>query len=263
MVGYPAPGAIPPPNPEWTRFYLGNAVIPRIPVRASPNPFPDYSQTITTCTAPGLWAQTFDDGPSLASNILMDGLKQQNVKTTFFNVGGNVARFPCIMKRKEAEGHMNCWSHSAMTTLTNDQIVAEVVWNAIAVRQVTGKSPKCFRPPYGDIDERVVAVLKAMGQSVVWLNMDTNDWQMQTGTVPAVILAKVNDRIRTNPPGTSVISLEHDLYPNIVEVGKETTNAILTSNKFRLVTVDQCLGTALGDGFQLPPTARIGAAGTC
>jgi peptidoglycan/xylan/chitin deacetylase (PgdA/CDA1 family) len=38
-------------------------------------------------------------------------------------------------------------SHSDLTTLTNDQIVAEIVWNALAVRAITGRVPNAIRPP--------------------------------------------------------------------------------------------------------------------
>ncbi|KAJ3104509.1 chitin deacetylase [Phlyctochytrium planicorne] len=261
-VQFPPAGAVPPINPEWTKFYLANANIPKIPVRAAPVPSPDYSQTVTVCNAVNQWAQTWDDGPSPASNTLMDNLKARNVKTTFFNVGGQIANWPCIFKRKEAEGHMNClhsWSHSAFTTLTNDQIVAEIVWNALAVRQTTGKSPRCFRPPYGDIDERVVAVLKAMGQEIIWLNLDTNDWQIDAGLPAAQILSSVVNQVNANGTQTAgIISLEHDLLPAAIAVGNEATGVIMTSNKFRLVQVDECTGNfGMRDGFRLPTVTTL------
>ncbi|KAI8849838.1 hypothetical protein BC829DRAFT_361716, partial [Chytridium lagenaria] len=165
--------------------------IPNIPVKPTRSGTPDFSQVIRTCVVPGVWAQTFDDGPSPASNILMDHLRQRNIRTTFFNIGVNIAAYPCVMRRKEAEGHLNClhsWSHSAFTTLTNDQIVAEVVYNVMAMRKATGRSPRCFRPPYGDIDDRVVAVLRAMGLTIVWINFDTFDWQMAGGVPAAQVL---------------------------------------------------------------------------
>ncbi|KAJ3113070.1 chitin deacetylase [Phlyctochytrium bullatum] len=267
LSGYPAYSVPPPINPEWTAFYLGNAQIPNIPVRRSPNPEPDYTYTIKTCSFPGMWAQTFDDGPSPASETLMDVLKDRGFKTSFFNIGTNVVKYPCAMVRKEVEGHVNClhtWSHSALTTLTNDQIVAEIVWNAIAVKQATGKAPKCFRPPYGDVDARVIAILNAMGLTTIWVNMDTNDWQMEKGMTAAEVLSTVNTAIRDSSTTESIISLSHDLYPDVVEVGIQSFNSILLANKFRLATIEECLGvTGLDDGLVLPPSAVVPPKGTC
>ena len=54
------------------------------------------------------------------------------------------------------------WSHTALTTQTNEQIVAELGWTREAIRQITGVSPTCMRPPYGDIDDRVRYIAGAM-----------------------------------------------------------------------------------------------------
>ncbi|KAJ3096242.1 chitin deacetylase [Phlyctochytrium planicorne] len=184
----------------------------------------------------------------------MDNLKGRGIKTTFFNVGGQVINWPCTLKRKEAEGHMNClhsWSHSAFTTLTNDQIVAEVVWNALAVKQATGKAPRCFRPPYGDIDERVVAVLKAMGLEIIWLNFDTTDWQLEGGFPQAQIVSNVANQVHASQQG--VISLEHDISPTTIAVGTEVANLVSTSGRYQLVQVDACTGNyGMRDGLRLP-----------
>lgn len=50
-----------------------------------------------------------------------------------------------------------------LASLSNEQIVAELGWTMIAIKNVLGVTPNTFRPPYGDIDDRVRAVAKAMG----------------------------------------------------------------------------------------------------
>ena len=44
-------------------------------------------------------AITFDDGPSVCTPALLDGLKERGVKATFFLVGENVETYPDIVKR--------------------------------------------------------------------------------------------------------------------------------------------------------------------
>lgn len=39
----------------------------------------------------------------------------------------------------------------ALTTLTNEQIVAELGWTRKIIKEVTGVSPTSMRPPYGDM----------------------------------------------------------------------------------------------------------------
>lgn len=51
-------------------------------------------------------ALTFDDGPSLWTQLILDILKKENVKATFFLLGKNVERYPDIARRIEAEGHV-------------------------------------------------------------------------------------------------------------------------------------------------------------
>ena len=49
---------------------------------------------------------TFDDGPTKAvTPFILNTLKQENVKASFFPLGGNVSRNPDLVKREFDEGH--------------------------------------------------------------------------------------------------------------------------------------------------------------
>ncbi|KAI8602153.1 putative chitin deacetylase, partial [Dissophora ornata] len=125
---------------------------------------------IETCPTPGTWGLTFDDGPTINTPNLLHTLKTYNVKATFFVTGSNVVRNAEILKQEVAEGHhvaSHTWSHYPLTTLTNEQIVAELKWTEKAVMDITGLRMKYMRPPYGDIDNRVRAVVKKLGYTVV------------------------------------------------------------------------------------------------
>lgn len=157
---------------------------------------------IEVCPTPGDWGITFDDGmetcvcvcvvinygllepeapntdvsvdaligPTPQTPPLLQLLKQQNIKATFFVMGSNVVQNAEVLKQEAADGHhiaSHTWSHHPLTTLTNEQIVAEVKWNEKAVQDITGLQMKYIRPPYGDIDNRVRAVLKKLGYIVV------------------------------------------------------------------------------------------------
>ena len=48
---------------------------------------------------------TFDDGPSSVTPRILDTLKQENIKATFFVLGSNVSKKPDLVKRMYDEGH--------------------------------------------------------------------------------------------------------------------------------------------------------------
>ena len=49
---------------------------------------------------------TFDDGPSeLVTPLILDVLKKNDIKATFFVLGGNVRRYPSLIAREFNEGH--------------------------------------------------------------------------------------------------------------------------------------------------------------
>lgn len=58
---------------------------------------------------PNAVAITFDDGPSEWTPAILDVLKQENVKATFFLLGKNIERHPQIARRIESEGHAIGW----------------------------------------------------------------------------------------------------------------------------------------------------------
>ena len=117
-------------------------------------------------------------------------MSDKQLKSTFFIVGSRAVYNPATLQAEYMQGHqlsVHTWSHTALTTQSNAQIVAELGWTREAIRQITGVSPNTMRPPYGDIDDRVRAISMAMGMTpILWttdgdLEYDTNDWRIASG----------------------------------------------------------------------------------
>ena len=51
-------------------------------------------------------AITFDDGPSIYTGKLLDGLKERKVKATFFLIGRYAEEYPEVVRRIDEEGHL-------------------------------------------------------------------------------------------------------------------------------------------------------------
>jgi peptidoglycan/xylan/chitin deacetylase (PgdA/CDA1 family) len=202
---------------------------------------------ISTCPT-GYWGLTYDDGPSQYSTALYDTLLKTNTKATLFWIGSNVFSNPAVAKRACADGHqiaVHTWSHHPSTSLTNEQFVAEVKWTESAIKEVCGVTPKYFRPPYGDIDNRIRGLLTQMGYVAVIWDIDTNDWQMPPGgtKTAAEIDTLFAGWISSNKVNkTGHVCLQHEIYQtSVAEAIKQMPNILAN---WKPVPVASCVNDA-------------------
>ncbi|RIB29526.1 Carbohydrate Esterase Family 4 protein [Gigaspora rosea] len=113
---------------------------------------------VITCPNKLDWGLTLDDGPTSFTTAVLDYLDTQNVKVTFFVIGSNVYQNPDILLRAFKAGHqigVHTWSHTALTSQSNEVVIAELKYTADAIRAATNFTPKYMRPPFGDYDDRI------------------------------------------------------------------------------------------------------------
>ncbi|KZT27935.1 carbohydrate esterase family 4 protein [Neolentinus lepideus HHB14362 ss-1] len=209
---------------------------------------------IVACPDKMTWGVSFDDGPSPYSKTLLKYLDEKALKATFFVVGSRVIERPQILVEEYMSGHeisVHTWSHRPLTSLTNEQIVAELGWTRKAIKTILGVTPTTMRPPYGDIDDRVRAISLAMGMvPIIWTSspsgipFDTNDWRVAGGLVTGPESFSTFENILGNAStmNTGFIVLEHDLYQITVELATGyTLNAAMTHNPpFTLKAIGDC-----------------------
>lgn len=110
---------------------------------------------------------------------LLGYLDEKDLKATFFVVGSRVIERPDVLREEYMAGHeisVHTWAHPDLTTLTNEQVVAELGWSRKAIQEVLGVTPTTMRPPYGDIDDRVRAIALAMGLvPIIWTRGPQNN----------------------------------------------------------------------------------------
>lgn len=180
------------------------------------------------------FTQTFDDGPSLATQNLLDEFKG---KASFFTIGLNVIEHAEIFTRTVEAGHFvgsHTWSHKHLPSLSNEDAAAQLQWSIWAMNATCGFIPKYFRPPYGGMDNRIRAIAARLGlKPIVW-NFDTYDWQLSKGKITAEeIIRNVKDWKKKYSEG---IILEHDTSIENVNVAIQI-NEVIGSNQ---IAVDQC-----------------------
>ncbi|SCV72494.1 BQ2448_4031 [Microbotryum intermedium] len=129
---------------------------------------------------------SFDDGPTPASPELYKFLQSKKLAATHFFIGSNIVNNPDIFDQAvKSGGHIavHTWAHKLMTTLTDMQVLGELGWTIQIIYDRAGVVPRYWRPPYGDIDNRVRAIAKevfGLEHAVIW-NHDTNDWCLSEG----------------------------------------------------------------------------------
>ncbi|CAO3688328.1 unnamed protein product [Umbelopsis vinacea] len=261
---YPAPGSVPVPKPEWVAALDKSkiAAAPVIalsngsPVNPTPGSDPYCDWTFGGCTRAddiyqckkGDWGITYDDGPTAFSPKLYDYLDSVNQKATLFVIGGQVLQFPELVQRAYKAGHeiaIHGFSHSYLTSQTTEQIVGELRWTEEAIKEVIGVSPKLFRPPYGDIDNRVRDIAIQLGYTPVIWNHDTDDWKLgeTAGFDAAWIDGNATQWVNEAAAATiGGLSLEHDLYAGTVDAAIRILPML--KKAYNVVPVGQCSGLA-------------------
>ncbi|WVQ73106.1 hypothetical protein IAR50_002670 [Cryptococcus sp. DSM 104548] len=134
---------------------------------------------ITVSPEPMTWGLGFDDGPNCSHNALYDLLLENDQKATMFFIGSNVMDWPLQALRAYDEGHQICvhtWSHQYMTALSNEVAFAELYYTQKAIKAVLGVTPLCWRPPFGDVDNRIRTIASMLNMTTIVWSDDTDDW---------------------------------------------------------------------------------------
>lgn len=164
-------------------------------------------------------ALTFDDGPhKLYTPKLLDGLKERNVKATFFVLGENVEQNPTLIKRMSKEGHLigsHTYSHVQLTKLSIAQAEEEIHKANHAIYEACNLYPRFVRPPYGSWNKQLEE--KTDMSAVLW-NVDPYDWKVQDTN-------KIVKEVLTNVEDGSIILL-HDIYETSVDAALEIVDEL-------------------------------------
>ncbi|KAH9947942.1 glycoside hydrolase/deacetylase [Amylocystis lapponica] len=218
---------------------------------------------IAECPNDLQWGLTYDDGPSPSTPALLQYLQSQDLRSTFFVVGSRAISYPFTLQEEYMGGHqisVHTWSHPYMTTMTNEQAIAELGWTKKVIKDITGVTPRYWRPPFGDIDDRIRAIAQAMDlTAIVWTRIsatstfDTGDYDVAGGTVSSVQVLNNWNAIMQNATTikSGFIVLEHDLFPQTVDLAIDyiLPQGLAHNPKFNITPVIECMGHPLSDSY--------------
>jgi peptidoglycan-N-acetylglucosamine deacetylase len=153
-------------------------------------------------------ALTFDDGPHQKhTREILDILKQNDVKATFFVIGENAQNHPDIIKEMSADGNIignHSYSHPRLNTLSDDEIETELTKTSNLIYKTIKKSPVLFRPPYGSQSRRSIRTVNNFGFTTITWSYMSKDYELDKTTSEKIAREIINN----TAPG-SIIGL-HD-----------------------------------------------------
>ena len=196
-------------------------------------------------------ALTFDDGPDpVWTPQILQILKKHDVPATFFVVGDQAERFPQIVKRAYAEGHLlgnHTFSHPNFEIISDTRQRLELNITQRTIESITGHTTSLFRSPF-DADshpDRSTALhslynVSSLGYIIVGADIDSEDYAR-----PGVdhIVDNVISRLYTT--GSNIV-LMHDAGGDRQQTVDALNRIIplLKAQGFELVNVDQLLGVS-------------------
>ncbi|MEN4013146.1 MAG: polysaccharide deacetylase family protein [Bellilinea sp.] len=123
-------------------------------------------------------------------NRLLDALKDANARAAFFFTGkdsqsnSDFKPYAKLIARILEDGHnWGChgWYHEPCTATKTNQLKAEIEkWLAAAAKIVPGYPVRYFRPPYGDVNQRVINLVADYDLQVVLWNVESGGHDQRT-----------------------------------------------------------------------------------
>ena len=129
------------------------------------------------------------------------------VKATFFLVGFWIEKYPDMVKEIYNNGfeigiHSN--THPDMTKLSKSQIRDELTINIKLIEELTGFTPKLFRPPYGAYNNTLIDVCDEVGVMPIQWSVDSLDWK-------GISAEQITTRIINNGKGFPLVKFQEEL----------------------------------------------------
>jgi peptidoglycan/xylan/chitin deacetylase (PgdA/CDA1 family) len=176
---------------------------------------------------------TFDDGPiPEVTEWILDILKKEKIKATFFCIGDNIQKHPTIYQRILNEGHktgnhtfnhLNGWKTKTKNYLENfrlceTEIVKFQISNSNYELEVSenpkiGKSnfqlptsnSQLYRPPYGKMTLKQSKKIKKLGYKIVMWDVLSYDFK------PTITAEKCKENVLKNTTAGSIIVFHDSL----------------------------------------------------
>lgn len=168
---------------------------------------------------------------------IVDLLVERNLKATFFLVGFWVDAYKeqvAYIADKGMEIGNHSKNHLHMNSLDGAKIKEEIEYVNFAVRNLTGITPKVFRAPFGEYDDKLISCVEQSGMTPVQWDVDSLDWKGISGEE---IIKRVVGKVKNGSIILCHNNSDHilDALPTILDE--------LTAKGYQFVTVGELIYT--------------------
>lgn len=188
-------------------------------------------------------ALTFDACPtSLPDEYdgkVVEVLLREKTPATFFLSGRWVEKNPektkYLADHEEFEIAAHSYWHPHLLEKDDARVLREMKSTQLIIKKVTGKTPRYFRPPYGEVDERIAKLAKEAGLVTIQYDIASGDPD------PGLSTERIVRSVLRNAKGGSIIVF------HVNKKGIHTAEALpaiikgLREKGFTLVTVGEML----------------------
>ncbi|WP_333809368.1 polysaccharide deacetylase family protein [Flavobacterium sp.] len=123
---------------------------------------------------------TFDDGPiPQVTEWVLDLLKSEGIKATFFCIGDNIKKHPEVYKRILAEGHQtgnHTFNHLNGWKTKSSQYIENLKLCESEHLKLNTENSFLFRPPYGKIKPSQSKLIRQLGYKIIMWDVLSYDF---------------------------------------------------------------------------------------
>ena len=115
---------------------------------------------------------------------ILEILRNNDTKITFFMVGDWIEKFPEAVKKIYEEGHeiaSHSDTHPHVNNLSYEENIEEIEKSNAKIEKITGTRTKIYRAPYGEYNNTVIRAANDKGYYTIQWNLDTLDYTGITG----------------------------------------------------------------------------------
>ena len=127
---------------------------------------------------------------------ILNTLKENNTKITFFMVGDWIEKFPDAVKKIHEAGHeiaSHSDTHPHVNNLNYEENVNQMEKSNDKIENITGSRTKIYRVPYGEYNDTVIKAAEEKGYYCIQWNLDTLDY---TGVTGEEMWSRIKDKIK-------------------------------------------------------------------
>lgn len=165
---------------------------------------------------------------------LLNILKEQKTRATFFIEGKWAKENPDVVKMIEEQGHLignHAYNHPDMARMSKQEAMDQIERTNQIIKALIEETPKWFAPPSGSFNDDVVEGAHELNMETILWTVDTIDWKNPSVNV-------MMNRVMTNiHPGATIL-----MHPTSSTIqGLPLLIKEIRSEGYKIGTVEQLL----------------------